>query len=127
MQPQSLLKVSAGISAARSPQAHSQGGNTMSRLEPLEHKLNNTDILTAMPANRDLEEKESEVKSSLLDGPNKPEVASSSDMFNFRARQETSTQLQTCTFLPDFKAEFPALTTHCFRNYYVISLLPFPF
>ena len=123
MQPQSLLKVSAGISAAQSPQAHRQGGNTMSRLEPLEHKLNRTDILTAMPANRDLEEKEPEVKSSLLDGSNKP----SSDMFSFRAGQETSTQLQTCTFLPDFKAEFPAPTTHCFRNYHVISLLPFPF
>lgn len=77
----------------------------MSRLEPLEHKLNNTDILTAIPENRGLEEKEPEVKSSLLDGPNKPEVASSSsNMFNFSAHQETSTQLQTCTFLPDFKA-----------------------
>ena len=58
-----------------------------------------------MPSNRDLEEKEPEVKPRLLDGPNKPEVASSSsDMFNFRARQEASIQLQTCTFLPDFKA-----------------------
>ena len=58
-----------------------------------------------MPANKDLEEKEPEVKTSLLDGPNKHEVASSSsDVFNFRARQETSIQLQTCTFLPDFKA-----------------------
>ena len=57
-----------------------------------------------MPVNRDLEEKEPEVKPSLLDGPNKPEVVYSSDMFNFGACQEISIQLQTCTFLPDFKA-----------------------
>ena len=81
-----------------------------------------------MPANKDLEEKEPEVKTSLLDGPNKHEVASSSsDVFNFRARKKPASSCKPVLSCLISRLVFPALTRHCFRNYRVTSLLPFYF
>ena len=80
--------------AARSPQAHRQGGNTMSRLGALKHKLDHTDILKAVPVNRGLVEPELGVTPSLFSDPDTRGWCRLLHVFSFRALQGSRTQRQ---------------------------------